>query len=351
MSVNYLVNDNKHSNPISAYIDGKRLGVEPELGLPHEVEYYDYTKKPTKSIEEIEDQLVAKIIGMDKPIRIVYSGGTDSYAVARAFARNKVDVKYTMLNAHYHKPDSYDSPTFLKYKISLLKELNSEYGLENLDVEIIDGTINFVKEFYSNKRFYEEDNYYGTSGKFSINCYPRMLHYSKFNPEHYINVFGMEKPRLYQDGIGIYWQVTDTMTMYGYSDKFDCLWFYISPLAPELIAKQCWNVIDHCNTKWPNTDFNISSNKLQTNKNMYHEWCRSLGRNPPLFVSLKSRELKPLESTYIYQPRFTHLNYTIDERSKEWVNFENLMKLTQELTGTFTFKPVKTKRFYLTVNI
>lgn len=350
MKVQYLSGNTIYTNPIKAHEASRLTHSQLELQLGHDLEAFNYKLKPKEGIEELENRLVQKTLSLNKPIRLFYSGGTDSHSVAVAYARAHIPIKYTMIQRDCFLDKYIDGREYTHFKIRKLTELLESFNLPAPDVEVIVSDKKFIDSYYADAKFFEKSSFYGTAAGFSMSDFGSLLRYSRFDAGHYLNIFGMEKPRLYEDGFGIYWQITDTMSMYGYNNEADCLWFYINDLVPELIAKQCWNVIDYCKTNFPKIPFNESSRLLQTTENYYHSWCLLLGRKTTLWQSAKSREFKPLSDSITYKsnPNYKHLNSYREENTLAWQNYNHLYEIIHDLFGKYRIEPITTKRFYLT---
>jgi len=352
MRIFYRVGEKTYRNPIDALTDTFTTHKEPILDLGSELNLYNWQTEPALNVAQCEDVYAKQLASSKKPLRLVYSSGTDSHSVAAAFARNHIPLCYTLVDFSVVHDTYLDGTKWLPFKINRLTELLRSYDMPSPDYEVIVVDKKKIEAQFNKENFFLNDCFYGTSLGFNLNQFGEILKYSKYSPEKYLNIFGMEKPRLYQDGIGIYWQITDTVSMYGYSHDFDCCWFYTSPEAPELIARQAWNVLNYCQSKWPNLDFNTSSTIVQTNKSYYHTWCTVLGRRTDPWLSLMSRAKKPIGPSFKFNndPRYKHLNYYKNTSSEAWKHYVALFKKIEELTGEDVLPNITSERYYLKYN-
>ena len=349
MNVVYQVGDKQFNNVFKALIESNLTSKEPELQISSLFDDFNWSIEPPESIEFLEDRVVDKIVALGRPIRMFYSGGTDSTSVARAFARKKVPIKYTICVNRTMKDNILDSSYWVEHHIQSLKNILDQNGLGEPEVEQFEVDSRILNEHYGRSYFFEKGSFYGTTRGFNMGDNNAVLDFSKFDASQHTNVFGIEKPRVYgQDRL--YWQITDTMSMHGYNHNYPCYWFYLNDDVPELISKQCWNVINYCKIKWPQLPLHVSTKILQTNKNYYYDWCLALGRYATPWLALMCHNTKPIgeQFTYLSDPRYKHLEHFKDLNPIAWKNFKGLFEELYKLTGKKDISSITTKRFYLT---
>jgi len=349
MKMTYRVGKEDFSSVFQAWIKTGKSENKPIYRFPQSFHGYDWSINPTQSIEELEDEYAKYLYTQNKKLRLLYSGGTDSHTVAHAFARNKIPIVYTLFDYETLQDDLINSQFYTRHKVLKLEKLHKEFGLPYPKYEVISSNKKKFDDHFKG-RFFEKGFYYGCHYAFNYNESSDLLKYSVWNPSEYTNIFGIEKPRLYEDDVGIFWQITDTMSAYAYSNLYDCTWFYLSEHCLPLIAKQCWNVITYCVDKWPLHAFWHSSKVLQTTKEHYFEWCQVLGRKTDLWWAEKSYSGKGRRSTYNQpvDPRLKHASAYRNDLADSWKVYATLFESLKEITGVGEIQTVVSDKFYLT---
>lgn len=345
--IKYQVNNNVFNSAITAWDQASNKNTRPILQLHSNFNDYNWTMEPIDSINKLEDEHVKKLSQLGKVLRLFYSGGTDSHSIAHAFARNKIDIKYTLVSYKNIINTSLDSDNYIKAKVDKLKLLHNEYGLNEPDYEVIvvDETV-ISNHFTTN--FYEDSIWYNCNKSFNVNQFPSLIRYSKWKKNETLNIFGIEKPRLFEDSKGIFWQISDTMSLYGYSNDTDIHWFYCSAHALDITAKQAWNVLNYIDHKWPDLPKGKVLEAFQTQDKFYYEWCKVLGRQTNLWWAMQSKESKAKTSTFesTSDDRYTHLRYYQDGH-KAWKNYTELFQRLKDITNSYTIESVFSNKHYL----
>lgn len=345
--VKYQVNNTSFSSAISAWESATKTNNKPLLLLDDTFSSYDWTVEPLKPINVLEDEHATRLSQTGKTLRLFYSGGTDSHSIAHAFARNNLDIKYTLVSYKNIINTSLDSESYIRDKVDKLKRLYSDYNLKDPDYEVIVVDEKVINEHFT-KNFFEDSIWYNCNKSFNVNQFPSLIKYSKWNSDSVLNIFGIEKPRLFEDSKGIYWQISDTMSLYGYSNMSDNHWFYCSKHALDIVAKQAWNVLNYIDYKWPNLVKGKVLERFQTEDEFYYEWCKVLGRQTNLWWAMQSKESKAKSSTFesIEDTRYTHLKY-YQEGKKAWNNYKELFHTLKDITQTHTIQSVFSNKHYL----
>ena len=348
MLVQYSVGSDLIVNAVEAWQQASTRSLVPLLQMPKGFYDYDWTMEPEKSIEELEDDYVKALYAKNKDLRVIYSGGTDSHSTATALARNHIRAKFTIIVFSIMHKEILDSKFWIAAKINRLNELYTSRGMPAPESEVIymekdkiEG--HFVKDFYLKNAFYNSNQ------TFNLNFISGALRHSKWNPAKTTNIYGIEKPRLYEDKQGIYWQITDTMSMYCMNTEYDSTWFYCSEDALDLVAKQCWAVLRHCMLTYPTFALGHSSKLLQTTPEHYYEWCKALGRNTDEWWANMSRYGKPFAAKTIdgSDHRYFHEKDAAADHSPAMRNFKELFQVLKEITGQDKITSVLTEKFYL----
>lgn len=323
------------------------------LHLDNRFDYFDWLGyEGTLDIQTLEDQQVQRINGLNKPIRLMYSGGTDSYSIAHAFGRAKIPVVYTMIEFGTLRNGYLDSAAMTGFKIKLLEALHNRYGLPPPKIEILSVDDNLLNWYFINQSI-QTQAYYPVNKTFNANNMALLLEFSKYKPDAYVNVFGVEKPRLYEDDKGIYWQVTDTMTMYGEHANYETVWFYLDKHCPELVLAQCQGVlrlVDKLALR-DSSRYRDILRSLQTSPDSYHQWCEALGRQTTLWISFNSKvsKVKPGEqSGLVDDPRYKHYDHCRSTNTAAYKAYTNFYNHVKDLTGADVLPDISSDRFYIT---
>lgn len=343
----YLIGTERTTNAIDAWSSALGNRLRPSLDLGMDFSDFDWKIRPTESISVLEDLRTSQIQAKGLPIRIMYSGGTDSHSIAHAFARNKIPVRYTLVTWFTLKDDALDSNFWNEVKLRRLKALHESYNLPEPEVEIITIDKDKHDRYFASSQFLES-SYYGCNLTFSLNHFPGVLEYSKWNPRTTVNVYGIEKPRLYKDNIGVFWQVTDTMSMYTYSNEFDTTWFYLSKDNLPLIASQVWAVYDYA--KSMTLPLEDALHTLQTSRDLYFQWCQVLHRRTDLWFALMSKQSKV---TKVMQSanddtRYHHFQQYAELQNQAWRNYRSLLSKLNDLNIGKLITPILSPRYYIT---
>ena len=342
----YLIGTERTHSAIDAWSSGRSSQQNPLLDLGAGFYAHDWTVQPFPSIETLENVRVAQIKAKGQPIRVLYSGGSDSHSIAHAFARNGVAVRYTVITWFTLANNVLDSDFWNRIKLNQLQDLHKRYGLPEPEVEFIRVDKEMHDRYFASSQF-TEASYYGCNLTFSLNYFPGALKFSKWDATKTINVYGIEKPRVYQDDTGLYWQITDTMSMYAHSTEQDCTWFYLSDECLPLVAKQVWSVVEHAKTM--PQPLGEALHLLQTHRDFYYQWCQVLCRKTNLWFALMSKQSKVTRVMHTAEDdkRYQHLPHYLELNNQAWRNYRGLLSKLNDLKIGSTITPVLSPRYYL----
>ena len=342
----YLIGTERTHNAVDAWSSGRSSRQSPLLDLGAGFYAHDWSVQPFMSIEGLEDIRCRKIQERGLPIRVLYSGGSDSHSIAHAFARNKIPVRYTVITWFTLANNVLDSDFWNQIKLTRLKELHKAYGLSEPEVEFIRVDKEMHDRYFASSQF-GEASYYGCNLTFSLNYFPGALKFSKWDATKTINVYGIEKPRVYADDSGVFWQITDTMSMYAHSKEQDCTWFYLSEECLPLVAKQVWAVFMYA--KQMGGKLSESLHKLQTDRDLYYQWCQVLCRKTNLWFALMSKQSKVTRVMHTAEDdaRYQHVPHYLELNNNAWRNYRGLLSKLNDLDIGSTITPVLSPRYYL----
>lgn len=347
----YLVGENKHINAIDAWQDFNQsyriTSTKLELVLFGGLfDTYNWLSIPDQSISALEEERARQILTKHgNNIRLLYSGGSDSYSVAHAFARIGQPIpEYTMFEYRAMKQGKVDSPEFTKLKINELKLLHLLYNLDPPNVRILRIDQDIFKIIYKDKNWFEgKFGYAGTQG-FSASTLVDIPH--MFKEDNKVSILGMEKPRVKVDDVGYYMEMNDKNTLYGVSSKYDYEWFYLSPDLSDLANAQCRATINL------SKETNISVDDIQTKEEYYDLWCKVLGRRTDTKYNILSFQCKNMgfskpDAGNAYGNLYTHVNEYANDNRLEWNNYMYYLNALREVTGMDSPHGIITKKYYL----
>lgn len=349
MKIHYDVLGESYSRPLLALEAANRLSALPTLKLSATFDSFNWTLPVTQSVSALEDERVKQIAAKGQPIRLMYSGGSDSHTIADAFLRNRIAIRYTLLEYTNLTGTQLDGDRIMGLKLDRLTRLHRSYGMALPEYEIIRIDSTKIEEHFTTN-FFEHSSYYNCNQSFNVNQTESTLRWSRWAPETTINVYGIEKPRIYLDDVGLYWQITDTMSMYAHSTQYDSTWFYIHEDLPELIQAQAMGAYRYAKLHMSDLPLVDALHALQTDKTHYHTWCLSLGRKIEYTWAMHSKQSKVYHSTFENptDPRYNHIvRYRDDKASQAWKNYQSLFQTLKDITGKSTITPITTSKYYL----
>lgn len=347
----YQVGDVTTTSGLAALVVSHTTNTPIHYTLHASLTTYPWHVPPALSVEHYESEQVKRIHALGKPIRVFFSGGTDSYSIAHAFARNGIHVVYTLVEYGTIEQSVFDAPALTATKLLYLERLHEKFNLPKPEYEVISVDDAFLQRYFSTANP-EKDAYYLTNRSFNANNIGRYLEWSTFNAQAYSNVFGVEKPRLYVDDKGVYWQVTDTMSMYGDHNDFDTIWFYLDHAMPELISAQCHSVLKIATAHATVTSKGLPLilNQLQTDANLYHQWCVALGRQTNIWISTMSKICKvspgSIEPTD-RDKRYIHYDHYRENNKGVWEAFKGFYDDVLDITDNTYLVSHPSERYYL----
>lgn len=307
----------------------------------------DLSLTPWEPIEIELFKRAKQIEALGKPIRLLYSGGTDTWCVAQSLAKAGVKVdEYVMFGFTHFVRDHYDSEHTLDAKVQGLRLLLARHGMPepNVTFKLIDETV--MDKRWSNPYLLEQVVGYGGDPSFTFASPGELIDYFFEGDDSYTYVVGMEKPRLSVDEKGTFVQMHDAITMYSVPRTVPVEWFFISPDAPSLLKAQCVGVLRLARAMGPNLAKNLK--RIQYDDSFYGHWCEALGRGAPEIVVANSIYLKlrgPDDDKTLQ--KYTHVSYYKDLKKEIYRNFEVYQEELLRLKDYTKPKPVFSNPWYV----
>lgn len=352
----YRVGTEKYQNAIEAWsrirtLESTNQSVDFELVLDHgHFATYDWTIPAAKDLRTLEEEFATKIRQENKYVRLLYSGGSDSHSVADAFLRsgNTID-EFVMYSWESMNDGCLDAPGLVNMKQGWLTELHTKYNMPLTKMTVVQVGQHLHEQFFDKNWFLKYPGHSGTES-FNVNQLAVMSKYAPLpaNVTDYVNVLGMEKPRLFTDDKEVWFQMNDKNTMYSEDPSTNNTWFYMSAEAPELIRAQCEGALAVARGLFPKLPLAQALNKLQTDRNYYHEWCTSVGRITTKFQNSFIFLSKNVGQSLRNNDRYHHVNDYADNRNATWKNYEEYINTVKDLSGgNTTLHGVNTQKFIL----
>lgn len=353
----YRVGDEKFLNAIDAWSrirSNEASGVASgyELVLDEgKLASYDWLTPVLESQRSLEEKFATKIRNENKYVRILYSGGSDSISVADAFLRSgNAPDEYVMYAWDSMTDGCLDSMAMVNMKLGWLKDMHAKYNIPLAKMTVLQVGQAIHEDFFHKNWFLKHPGHAGTES-FNVNQLATMSKYAPLPPgvTDYVEVMGMEKPRISADDNEIFFQMNDKNTMYSVNPDSNVVWFYMSADAPELIRTQCQGAIAVARHLFPNLSFRDAIHKLQTDRNFYHEWCLSVGRVATKFQNSFIHMSKNLgQSKDRNTNRYHHIEQYSGVREQTWKHYEEYLMTVKELSGGLdTVYGINTQRFVL----
>lgn len=348
----YVLSDgNKYTNTFQAWQhfhshNCNSISLELYDGLFDTV---DWTKQPAILTKYAEDIRVKQIAEKHSYIRLLYSGGSDSQTILDAFIRNNVKIdEIIIISWDCHNDFKVDS-----YYNRYIKErwIDESYMFSSLvrpQIRHAEVTKKVFDQHFSKDWYLNGAGMCGV-GSFNFNHQPEVA-YLLAPPEHdnYIDVVGVDKPRVYTDGKSVWWMFIDKELFYNNypNENKPIEWFYVSPECPELIISQCYGALNagiHLASTL-NIALNDGLQKLQREPEYYDLWCRSLGRTTTFERNTLSRGSKPRENS-MQSDIYKHYNYYSNNNTIQWKTYSAMKNAIKDICGMDSFHGVETKKY------
>ena len=186
----------------------------------------DWTKTPDTSWQELCDIRCRQLEQKNRPIVLLWSGGTDSYTIYNALRRNNVKIAAFVTKLR-------DDEDLVNNSVSWLKHHHNDTGTEF----IIQNNNDIMLHTYSSEEFLINSSAFSTFSISSPDPYTDQLIRNKFNDP--IILLGYEKPRLILEN-GCWYGVGIDLFFEASMPPNQVEMFYITPDLPELHIKQSW---------------------------------------------------------------------------------------------------------------
>jgi len=356
----YRIGDEKYINAIEAWSRIRSLQAVNQLTTfelvleAGKLQHYDWQQSTTKTIESLEEEYATRIRGEYQYVRLLYSGGSDSYSVADAFLRsgNPID-EFILYEWQTMENVCIDAANNTAMKIRWLKDMHAKYGLDCGKISVITIDQKVHERHFQKDWFLKSAGHAGTES-FNVNHMADMIDLCPLPPgvTNYVDLMGFEKPRLFADDNMIWFQMNDKNTMYGARKQEEPhIWFYLSGDAPELIRAQCQGAIRVAKMLFPRMPLKDALHKLQNDKNYYHEWCYSVGRRTSKFQNSFVLLAKNVgQSASMNNGRYLHIDQYAGERASAWKAYEEYVDVVKDLGQGSIVPGIKTQKFVLEKN-
>lgn len=361
-SVAYQINDKKECNSISAWesiISLRRDNRLDRFYLWLNNDVYDDVQwhvPPLHSTAHYEEEHACRLRQQYDHIRVWYSGGSDSHSVVESFLRagQPIDeIGSIFWKTVVSSETSGDGNQ--KLVMQMLTELYEKYNqpLPKISIVTIDKP-HIVGHF--TKGYFRKHVGYGGNFSYNLNQYAEIAKIAgEPSVKNYVEVFGLEKPRIVIDGNRAYFQMNDKHVMHAAANDTPIEWFYLPRLTPDLIRAQLWNIINYSkiNHRVDTGDF---IRRLQTQDTLYHTWCVLCGRTSSPKQNILAKQAKNVIGTSLDPAkwtRYTHIQQSSGDRDQSWHNYWEFANYEKELAKYWeitaeTLPGILSKRYFLT---
>jgi hypothetical protein len=243
-------------------------------------------ENPMDSWDTLLDRRAQQIAAKGRPIILNFSGGSDSYTVYQVFKRNNIPLYAIHLRLKDNSTDNFQGT---------IDFLNTEKP--NCKVFILKDSVGVLNSFYNTPEWIWNLSKLNFSISLSeaqnLEDHPDV----PTLPDNYIQVVGVEKPRLKIVGDEIYSYQPDTLyeLVIGKS-KFE--YFFIHPDLPELHIKQCHMLAKHIQAEstLTNKPMEYFNDMHDPRKHSYTKYCLWSGRFGDLANSA-SQKIQSMNAT------------------------------------------------------
>jgi hypothetical protein len=186
----------------------------------------DWTNEPGASWQELCDARCRQLEQKNRPIVLMWSGGTDSYTIYNALKRNNVKISAFVIKTR-------DDEDLVNDSIGWLQKNHNDSGTEY----IIQKNTDVLANIYTSEEFLVNSSCYSTFSISSPDPYTDQILRTKFNDP--IILVGLEKPRLVLEN-NRWYSVGIDLLFESAMPPSSVEMFYITPELPELHIKQSW---------------------------------------------------------------------------------------------------------------
>jgi len=308
----------------------------------------NWTLPPVESISSLEESHARYLRQKYDYVRVMYSGGSDSYSVVEAFLRagQKIDeiLTYTLDTVYSDNPVSSDK---IRVRYEWLVALYKKYNVEMPKVTNYKVSPSDLSNYYTDRYYYNHPGYCG-SRAYNFN---QMSELAKFFPLPNVpnvgTIFGLEKPRFIFENGHVFFANVDLVVLSGYTEDYAVEWFYLNDATPELIKAQLWSVLNFALIHHP-TNVAGFIDALQSDKNYYNQWCLLLGRQS----SPEQNAIALLDKSDHTYTNYRHIQGYAQEQHQSWINYQKFIgtigNLSTEMFGERKMLPgILSKKYYL----
>ena len=286
----WVVGDQRYTSQIQAWYEVARTGTPGRFCLYEDAfDQLDWTKNPTESWDELLRIRCLQLRHQYKNLKLLYSGGRDSYCILRAFIKNQIPVDELLLCNYSRNP-----VRSLEFK-NWIEPMAHQYKKYNPQVKITTLTVG-VEEY---KTWFSEDwtetpNSTLLKGQFQPSDFTWLIgKQCRIADSSTVITCGLEKPELHLIDNKVYSTQGDGAFLHHTSNHNIMMdFFFISPELPELHLKQCWLMIEYLKTHYPNADGKFFTDFQYALGAYYDEYAISTGRGKAADITSPSQNGK-----------------------------------------------------------
>ena len=359
-NVAYQINNKHERSAITAWeniITSRRDNTLSDFFLWLNNDIYDtinWAQPPTHSIAHYEEEHAKKLRDQYNYIRVWYSAGSDSHSIVESFLRAGQPID-EIISVSWKTIVSSDMAGDGNQKLIMgwLTDLYQRYNQPLPKITILEVDKTHVDQHFTKNYFYKNIGF-GGNYAYNFNQYDELAKTRPITASNFVEVFGLEKPRIVIENNAAFFQMNDKQVMQCAADDYPVEWFYLSRQTPDLVRAQLWNIINYAKTHHQLNSAKFINN-LQRDDDLYHLWCTLCGRTSSPKQNILSSKSKTFGNSFDHngRKRYKHISQSENEQDTPWKNYCNFLnygkELAQQWDKSLTELPgVLTKKYFLT---
>lgn len=359
-TVSYKINNQTERNSITAWesiISSRSANQLSDFYLWLNNDVYDavdWTVPPLHSIAYYEEEHAKKLRSQYNYIRVWYSGGSDSHSIVESFLRAGQSID-EIISVSWKTIVSTDMAGDGNQKMitNWLTELYQRYNQPLPKITILDVDKTHVDRHFAKNYFYKNIGF-GGNYAYNFNQYDALAKTRPITTSNFVEVFGLEKPRIVIENNKAFFQMNDKQVMQCAADNYPVEWFYLPRQTPDLVRAQLWNIVKYAKTHQQLNSAEFIKN-LQRDDTLYHLWCVLCGRTSSPKQNILSFQSKTFGNSLEHngRKRYRHINQSQGDQDSSWKNYCDFLNHSKELAQSWdqsmTELPgVVTKKYFIT---
>tara|TARA_R110000823_G_scaffold207786_11_gene338335 strand:- start:2607 stop:3752 length:1146 start_codon:yes stop_codon:yes gene_type:complete len=250
----YRVGDRKHYSKIAAIEDNIKSSEELRWIFNDDIfSKHDWTVEPEKSLDDLYAVRAQQLRNDYDWLCLSFSGGSDSVNILQTFVKNNIQLDELLIYGPFSAPESTWTSKFepgsymgeLEYVAIPFAKSIREY-FPNIKITLYDWVDDMLTGFENEDWIYLTSNRFNPASAAKVKFHSmRRDQFEKFDKGlKVVNIYGVDKPRVYIKDESYYLTFLDLMAWNGSSAQIDQKsweydeWFYWSPDSIDIMCKQ-----------------------------------------------------------------------------------------------------------------